>query len=211
MRTARVSILAFAALASSACVAGTFRQVSFAGEVSPAVDSAGKTVHVVRNTQMKDTVLEARIRNKLEAFLLERGFILSSPDNAELYVMATFGWGPRVVGSTASVFREREVRVQRSPSGQVTGRTFVPDRMETLRVPALENSVWLMVLSSDAKHYRETGQVRNLWRGESAMRAKPEAMGEAAPYLIVPAMKYFGKGTRQTLLIDVRQKDLPSM
>lgn len=211
MRTPRASILVFAAFASSACAAGTFRQVSFAGEASPAIDSAGKTVHVVRNTQMKDTVLEARIRNKLETFLLERGFILASPDKAELYVMATFGWGPRVVGSTASVFREKEVRVQRSPSGQVTGRTFVPDRMETLRVPALENSVWLMVLSSDARHYRETGQVRNLWRGESAMRAKPEAIGEAAPYLIVPAMRYFGKGTRQTLLIDVRQKELPSM
>ena len=122
--------------------------------------------------------------------------------------MAVFGSGPRVVGSTAAVFRLAEVKVQRSPSGQIVGRSYTPDRMEYLRVPSLENSVWLMVLSSDAKHFRETGQVRNLWRGEAAMRGKPESLPVAAPYMIVPALKYFGKGTRQTLLMDVRESEL---
>lgn len=211
MRTRHLIWATPLAIATLACAAGTFRQVSFAGEASPLVDSITRTVHVVRNTQMKDTVLETRIRAKLEAFLLERGFAIAPPERANIYVMAVFGSGPRVVGSEAAVFRPREVREQRSPAGQATGRTFIPDRMEYLRVASLENSIWLMVLSSDANYYRETGQVRNLWRGEAAMRGTPESIGEYTPYLIVPALKYFGKGTRQTLLLDVREKDLPAM
>jgi hypothetical protein len=190
------------------CAAGTFKQVSFAGEAVPHADSSGRTVHVVKNTEMQDTVLEARIRAHLEDFLLRRGFVISPPETAELYVLATFGHGPRVVGTTAAVFRPAEVKVQRSPSGNVVSRTFTPDRMEYLRVPELQNSVWLMVLSSDARLFRETGTVRNLWRAEAAMRGKPESIGEAVPYLIVPALRFFGKGTRQTILLDVREREV---
>lgn len=208
MRKMESLIASLIALASTACAVGSFRQVSFAGEASPLVDTARHTVHVVRNTEMSDTVLENRIRIHLEEFLLSRGYVLASPDTAELYVMATFGSGTRVVGSTASVIRAENVGVVRSPTGEVISRRFNPARMEELRVASLENSVWLMVLSSDARHYRSTGQIRNLWRGEAAMRGKPESLPESAPYLIVPALKYFGKGTMQTLLLDVREKDL---
>jgi hypothetical protein len=211
MRTPLVAVIACLAFAATGCATASFRQVSFAGEASPLVDSVQRTVHVVRNTEMKDTLLEARIRGKLESFLLEKGFSLAPADKAHLYVMAVFGSGPRVVGSEAAVFRPAAVRVNRSPTGQVVGRTFTPDRMEYLRVASLENSVWLMVLSSDANHFRRTGTVRNLWRGEAAMRGKPESMAQATPYLIVPALKYFGRATRETILIDVREKDLPVM
>src|SRR5687768_610847 len=189
---------ASALVASTACAPATFRQVSFAGEAAPIVDSTGRTVHVVRNTQVTDTLLEQRIRAKLETFLLARGFTITSAERAQLYVLATFGSGPRVVGSTAPVFKPAEVTVLRSPTGQIVGRAYTPDRIEYLRVPSLENSVWLMLLSSDAEYFRETGRVKNLWRGEAAMRGNPESMGENVPYLIVPALRYFGKGTRQT-------------
>ena len=211
MRTRLVLILATVAAISTACAGGTFRQVSFAGEASPLVDSLQKTVHVVRNTQMQDTVLEARIRMKLESFLLEQGYAIAPAEQAHVYVMAVFGHGPRIVGSEAAVFRRGEVRVTRNRAGEATGRSVSPDRMEYLRVVALENSVWLMVLSSDADYFRQTGQVRNLWRGEAAMRGKPEDLPTVTPYLIVPAMRFFGKATRETILVDVRQKDLPSM
>ena len=199
---------ALVGLSLCACASGTFRQVSFAGEAVADADSSGRTVHVVRNTEMTDTVLEQRIRSHIEQFLLQKGFVIASAETAELYFLATFGFGPRIVGSTAAVFKPAEVKVKTSSTGQVIGRAYTPDRMEYLRVPELQNSVWLMVLSSDARQYRETGTVRNLWRAEAAMRGNPESMGEAVPYLIVPALKFFGKGTRQTLLLDVREKDM---
>jgi hypothetical protein len=190
----------------SGCASG-FHQVAFASDVSSETLSEHPTVHVVKNVQMSDTVLEARIRAKLEEFLLSKGYVITSPDTAQLYVLATFGAGERMVASTAAVFRPAEVKVDRNADGQVIRRTVTPDRMEYLRLPQMQNSVWLQVLYSDAKLYRETGQIRNLWRGEAAMKGPPSSLSADAPFLLVPALKYFGKGTNDVLTIDVRNTE----
>lgn len=197
------------ALASYGCAAG-FHQVSFAGETSTAGSAppAGRTVHVVRNSEMRDTVIESRIRYRLEAFLLEKGYVIAPADTAEIYVLATFGAGERMIASTAAVFRPAEVKVERNLEGQVIRRTYAPDRMEYLRLPLLKNSLWLQVLSSDAAYYRRTGQVKNLWRGEAVMSGMPETLPSLAAYLLVPALKYFGKSTRDVVTIDVRAGDV---
>lgn len=197
------------ALASYGCAAG-FHQVSFAGETSTAGSAppAGRTVHVVRNSEMRDTVIESRIRYRLEAFLLEKGYVIAPADTAEIYVLATFGAGERMIASTAAVFRPAEVKVERNIDGQVIRRTYAPDRMEYLRLPLLKNSLWLQVLSSDAAYYRRTGQVKNLWRGEAVMSGMPEKLPSLAAYLLVPALKYFGKSTRDVVTIDVRAGDV---
>jgi hypothetical protein len=197
------------ALASYGCAAG-FHQVSFAGETSTAgaAPPQGRTIHVVRNTQMQDTVIESRIRYALEAFLLDKGYTIASADTAELYVLATFGSGERMIASTAAVFRPAETKVERGPDGQVVRRTYAPDRMEYLRLPLIKNSLWLQVLSSDAKYYRQTGQVKNLWRGEAVMSGMPDKLPGFAAYLLAPAFKYFGKGTNDVVVVDVRAGDV---
>ena len=156
---------------------------------------------------MKDTLLEARIRAHIEAFLLNRGYVLTSADKAEVYVLATFGAGERIVASIAPVFRPAETRTEVNREGQPVRRTFNPDRMEYLRLPLLQNSVWLQVLASDAKYYRETGMVRNFWRGEASMTGKPESLVDRAPYLLVSALRYFGRGTQEVVTVDVRDKE----
>ena len=194
---------------ATGCASGGFHQVSFAGETSAAgsAPANGKTVHVVRNVSMKDTLLEARIRYKLQEFLLDRGYTLASADTADIYVLATFGAGERMVASTAPVFREAEVKVDRNREGTVTRRTFVPDHIEYLRVPLLKNSVWMQVLSSDGRYFRSTGQIRNLWRGESAMLARSESLPNNARFLLVPSLKYFGRSTPDIVTVDVREHD----
>ncbi|MEO8193421.1 MAG: hypothetical protein ABI681_06190 [Gemmatimonadales bacterium] len=210
MRIADAARFVFAGLALSGCASAGFHQVQFAGEGSAAslAPSGGRTVHVVRNTEMKDTILEARIRSRLESFLLEQGYVITSADTAQLYVLATFGAGERMVASTAAVFRPAEATPVRNREGQVVGKRFNPDRMEYLRVPMLQNSVWLQVLSSDARFYRQTGTIRNLWRGESAMAGTPQSLASSAKYLLVPALKYFGRGTDEILTLDVRDNDI---
>lgn len=194
---------------ASGCASAGFHQVSFAGETSTAGSAppTGKTVHVVRNVSMKDTILEARIRYKLQEFLLERGYTLAAADTADLYVLATFGAGERMVASTAPVFREAEVKVDRNREGAAVRRTYAPDRMEYLRIPLLKNSVWLQVLSSDGRYFRATGQIRNLWRGESAMLARSETLTDNARFLLVPSLRYFGRSTPDIVTVDVREHD----
>lgn len=203
----------FAAAASmallSGCASGGFHPVSFAGETSTAGSAPpnGKSVHVVRNVSMRDTILEARIRYRLEEFLLSRGYTIAPADTADIYILATFGAGERMVASTAPVFREAEVKIERNREGQVIGRKVLPDRMEYLRVPLLKNSVWLQVLSSDAKYFRSTGQIKNLWRGESAMLARSETLTDNARFLLVPSLKYFGRSTQDIVTVDVREHE----
>src|SRR5215212_1536382 len=189
--------VAAASFAVAGCASGGFHQVSFAGETSTAgaAPPNGKTAHVVQNTSMRDTILEARIRYKLEEFLLSRGYTLAAADTADIYVLATFGAGERMVAATAPVFREAEVRTDGSRDGKTTRRTFLPDRMEYLRIPLLKNSVWLQVLSSDGRYFRSTGQIRNLWRGESAMLARSETITDNARFLLVPSLRFFGRST----------------
>lgn len=199
-----------AASALTACATAHFNQVAFAGEGSAASAKppTGQTVHVVSNSQMADTVLEARIRAALEIFLLQRGYVLAAPEEAEVYVLATFGSGKRLAASEVSIFKEAEATIVRDRQGNPVRRQYTPGRMESLRVPTYENSVWLQVLSSDARYFRATGMVRNFWRGEAAMKGKPESLSHAAPYLLVPSLKFFGRGTRTVVTMDVREKDL---
>ncbi len=184
--------------------------MSFAGEATRTHDAEakGQTVYVVPNDKMRDTILDARIRAKLEEFLLDQGYVFSSPDKAQLYVLATFGTGKRLVASQASVFKAAEVTVVRDAQGNPVRRNFTPDRMQSLRVPTFENSIWLQVLSSDASHFRETGMVKNLWRGEAAMKGDTAALPSAVPYLLVPALKFFGKETRTVVTMDVKEKEI---
>ena len=209
MRIAASISLAVMGFAASACVKAGFHPVSFAGETSTAGSAPpnGQSVNVVRNVAMKDTVLEARIRYRLEEFLLTRGYTLAASDKADIYVLATFGAGERMVAATAPVFRGAEVKVDRDPYGRVIRRNVSPDRMEYLRIPLLKNSVWLQVLSSDARFFRETGQIKNLWRGESAVVAPAEALEASAPFLLVPALRYFGKSTPDIVTVDVFARD----
>ena len=206
---ARASLLS-ALIAAQGCATGAFRQVNFAAESAPPLeaDPKGQTVYVVPNDKMKDTILDARIRAKLETYLLAHGYVISSPDKAQLYVLATFGTGKRLVSSEASVFRPAEVRVVRDAQGTAVRRNFTPDRMESRRVPTYETSIWLQVLSSDANYFRETGMVKNLWRGEAAVKGDTSAVAGAMPYLLVPALRFFGKATRSVVTMDVRDKDI---
>ena len=209
MRVSSLAAVLLAGFAASACASAGFRQVSFAGETSLAGSAPpnGQTVHVVRNVMMKDTILEARIRYKIEEFLLQRGYTIAPADTADLWVLATYGTGERMVAGIAPVFREAEVKVERNREGGLIRQSYIPMRMEYLRVPLVKNSIWLQVLSSDARHYRATGQVKNLWRGESAIVSKPETLTQSLSFLIVPQFKYFGKSTPEIVTVDVRDHE----
>ena len=209
MRVASSISLLLVAVAVSGCASAGFHPVAFAGETSTAGSAPpnGQTVHVVKNVAMKDTLTEAKIRYKLEEFLLTRGYTLAAADKADIYVLATFGAGERVVASTAPIVRAAEMTIVRDRDGRPIRRVYIPERLEYLRVPLVKNSVWLQVLSSDARYYRETGQIKNLWRGESALVAPPDALQSSAPFLLVPPLRYFGKSTPDIVTVDVYSRD----
>src|SRR6187549_922632 len=85
----RLALFGFALLAG--CAHASFRQVAIsAGEDMGTLPLTARTFFVVPNVQMTDTALEKRVRARVEHALLEKGYILSPAEKAELYVMASF-------------------------------------------------------------------------------------------------------------------------
>jgi hypothetical protein len=205
----RQILLALGFVSVSGCATGAFRQVSVSAgdDDGIAVPLTGRSVFVVPNTKMQDTVLEARVRSHLEDELLEKGYTLASAPSADLYVMASFGEVDQLTVATASVVRPAGVRVERGPNGSLVRKRY-PDEIEHAPVLQVENTLSVLVSAADAKVYRETGRVSTIWRGEATTLGKPELLSRMMPYLLTSAVRYFGKSSGGIKSIDVHDREI---
>lgn len=203
----RVVPLSFALLAG--CAHAGFRQVSIsAGEdVGGTLPLAARTFFVVPNAQMTDTVLEARVRGHIVDALLNKGYILATQEGAELYVMASFGAVDRFALSSVSLLRPAATRVDTAANGSTMTKVY-PEHMEHPEILSLKKSISVLLSASDAKTFRETGQVVSLWRAEASIPARPEALRELVPYLLHPTLQYFGKSSGGLKSVDVSEKEI---
>ncbi|MEO5904802.1 MAG: hypothetical protein ABIQ55_12385 [Gemmatimonadaceae bacterium] len=203
----KTAVSAFLAICTG-CASTGFRQVSIsAGQDEGDVQLAGHTVFVVPNAQMADTALESRIRINVENALLDQGYVLAPPTRADLYVMASFGAVDRFALSSISFLAPATTRTETAPNG-ATLRKVYPEHMEHPEILSLKNSLAVLISASDAKLYRETGQVKSLWRAEASMPGKPELLREMVPYMLTPTLSYFGKSSGGLKSVDISDKDI---
>jgi hypothetical protein len=202
-------LLAAGFVSLSGCVSGGFRHVSVsAGNDDGAeVPLAGRSVFVVPNTKMQDTLLEARVRSALEDELLEKGYRLATAPNADLYVMASFGTVDEVGVVSASIVRPAGTRVERAPDGSLVRKRYA-DEIEHTPVLQVQNTISILVSAADASVYRETGRVATIWVGEATTPGNPELLQKVIPYLLTSAVKYFGRNSRGVQAIDVRDREI---
>ncbi len=211
MSIGRYVSLAYGAALVAGCATGGFRQVSIsAGEgTEPTVPLSGRSVFVVPNAQMKDTVLEARIRTHVEDELLAQGYTLVSAPRADLYVMASFGAVDRFALSSASIVAPAQTRTEMAPNGSFIKKVY-PEHMEHPDILSLKKSLSVLISASDAPLFRETGQVRSLWQGEASTPGKPGLLQQMVPYLLTSTLKYFGKSSGGLKSIDVKDNEIRS-
>ena len=204
-------ILALGFALGSGCASSGFRQVSLSAgdEGDSGVALAGHSVFVVPNAQMKDTALEARIRAHVENTLLGQGYVLAPQGSADLYVMASFGAVDRFALSSASILAPAETRVESTPNGGTVKRVY-PEHMTHPDILSIKNSLAVLLSASDGKYFRETGQVKSLWRGEASIPGKPELLTEMVPYLLTPALNFFGKSSGGLRSVDISEKEIKS-
>jgi hypothetical protein len=202
----RVAPFGFAIL--TACAHANFRQVAIsAGEDMGTLPLTARTFFVVPNVQMADTALEARVRARIEDALLDQGYIMAPPEKAELYVMASFGAVDRFALSDVAILAPASVKVDTASNGTIS-RRFTPEHMEHPQILSMKNSIAVLLSASDAKTFRETGQVRSLWRAEASIPAKPALLKEMVPYLLHPTLQYFGKSSGGIKSVDVNEKEI---
>jgi hypothetical protein len=205
-QVSRVAPFGFALLAG--CAHTNFRQVSIsAGEDMGTLPLTARTFFVVPNVQMTDTALEAHVRQRIEDALLDKGYILAPPDKAELYVMASFGAVDRYALSSISILSPATMRADTAPNGQIL-KKVTPEHMEHPEILSMKNSIAVLVSASDGQIFRETGQVKSLWRAEASIPAKPELLRKLVPYLLHPTLQYFGKSSGGLKSVDVNEKEI---
>lgn len=195
--------------AALGCATGGFRQVSITAGADDVIAPmlAGRSVFVVPNAQMSDTALEARIRAHVEDALLQQGYTLVSAPRADVYVMASFGAVDRFALSSASIVAPAETRTEVTRNGQLVRKVY-PEHMEHPDVISLKKSISVLVSASDAKLFRETGQVRSMWRGEASVPGKPEVLQQMIPYLLTSTLNYFGKNSGGLKSVDVKDEEI---
>lgn len=194
--------------ACSACASAGFKQVSIsAGQDERDYQLAGHTVFVVPNAQMSDTALESRIRGHVENALLDQGYVLAPSARADLYVMASFGAVDRFALSSLSYVAPATTRTETAPNG-ATLRKVYPEHMEHPEILSLKNSLAVLISASDGKLFRETGQVRSLWRAEASIPGKAGLLREMVPYLLAPTLRYFGKSSGGLKSVDISDKEV---
>lgn len=211
MRCSRHVLLIPTVVMIAACATGGFRQVSItAGDDSQsAAPLEGRSLFVVPNSQMQDTMLEARIRARIEDVLLAKGYTLVSAPRADVYVMASFGAVDRLALSSVSILTPAATRSDTLPNGAVV-KKFYPEHMEHPEILSLKNSLSVLVSASDAKLFRETGQVNTIWKGEASTPGKPEMLHQMVPYLLATTLNYFGKSSGGLRSVDVRDTEIKS-
>ncbi|HUQ46914.1 MAG TPA: hypothetical protein VM053_01575 [Gemmatimonadaceae bacterium] len=198
----------FGCVLVAGCAHVSFRQVAIsAGDDMGALPLTARTFFVVPNVQMTDTALEGRVRARVEQALLDKGYILAPAENAELYVMASFGAVDRFALSDLSIFQAATMKADTAPNGRIS-RKYTPERMDHPQILSLKNSISVLVSASDAKTFRETGQVKPLWRAEASIPAKPELLREMVPYLLHPTLQYFGRSSGGVRSVDVSDKEI---
>lgn len=191
----------------TACASGGFKQVSIsAGLDDGDYQLAGHTVFVVPNAQMSDTALESRIRGAVEKSLLNQGYALAPPELADLYVMASFGAVDRFALSSLSYVAPATTRTETAPNGATMQKVY-PEHMEHPEILSLKNSLAVLISASDAKLFRETGQVKSLWRAEASIPGKAELLRDMVPYLLAPTLRYFGKSSGGLKSVDISNKE----
>lgn len=190
------------------CAHTSFRQVALsAGEDMGTLPLAAHTFFVVPNVQMTDSALERRVRLHIEDVLLDKGYILAPAEKAELYVMASFGAVDRFALSEVTLIRPAVMKADTTPNGAIK-RTFVPEHVDHPQILSAKKSISVLVSASDAKVFRETGQVMSLWKAEASIPAKPELLREMVPYLLQPTLQYFGKSSGGVKSVDVSDKEI---
>jgi hypothetical protein len=195
--------------ALSACAIGGMRQVSItAGELADVPQPlSSMSMYVVPNTQMNDTLLEARVRARVEESLLAKGYKLGSPEAADVYVLASFG-AAEVMGEVdVQALYPPMTKTLRGANGTLIRRTY-GEHLAHEKVEAPVKSVVLILSASDAKLYRETGTVRPIWKGEASTPVTPALLDRMIPYLLASTLKYFGKNSDGEQSIEIRDKEI---
>jgi hypothetical protein len=209
----------FLALASILCLVGcgaTRYTVQVNGYLDPSAPAAlapGAAMAVVENKEARNPLLEKEIAAKINRLLGAHGYRVVPYEQADYYLFFLYGVGPEAAAAAGPpVSVGLGIGVGGGSWRGGGGGGFIglgaPYPYYPYAYPAEPvYGRWLTLKVVEAKPYRQSGQARAVWVGESRSAGTSSDLREVINALLLAAFQQFGKNTGQAVKAEVGVED----
>lgn len=162
--------------------------------------------YVIDNWQAQDPPLSREVKGKIEKLLGIKGYIITSFEQADYYLVYSFGQGPGPpVTVPMPVYRPRRYPYYGGP--------WQPYRMAPVpgydygSAPSPLYDRWLIVNVMEGPRYRDKKEFQRLWQGEARSTGYSPNMAATVNYLLMALFEVFGKNTGRGQVVEVNEND----
>ncbi len=178
-----------------------YREPGVAAPLSPP-----RAFFVIDNREAQDPLLEKVIKDKIEKLLGIKGHIISAFDQADYYLVFSYGQGPgRAVSIPMPVYNPWQY-----PYYGAFWRPYwfapVPDYYYVPYVQTVYDR-WLLINVIEVSRYREKGEFQRVWVGEARSTGTSGDLRTTVNYLLVALFEDLGKSTGRGRIVEVEQED----
>lgn len=193
------------ALAVSACASVTGHPVLFNGEQTGYRTEDTPAVFVLPHSASLEHTLDLDARSTVQRALGKMGYSMAGEEKAGVFLIVEAWIDTRVQSSMASMFRPATVDIVREPDG--TTRTVRrPERALSVPVTVQHYFPRMTMVAIDAPLFRQSGETRILWRGDTLMQNGNISLADALPYLLTPLLTSFGTQSRGPIKVEVTRQ-----
>jgi len=162
--------------------------------------------YVIDNWQAKDPALAREIKGKIEKLLGIKGYIITSFEQADYYLIYSSGQG---TGPPVPV----PMPVYRPGGYPYYGGAWQPYPMAPVpgynygsEAPTLYDR-WLIVNVIEGPRYRGKKEFQRLWQGEARSTGYSANMAATVNFLLMALFEDFGKNTGRGRVVEVNEDD----
>lgn len=176
--------------------------------VAVAPFTPGASFFVIENRETPNLLLEKEVKAKLDKLLEKHGYTLAPYEQAEYFVLFTYGLGPPQTVSVVVPSWSIGVGFGTGYCDPVAGYgSFWPGYWPYYTETKALYDRWLRLTVVEGKHYRNTGKSSPLWVGEARSSGTSSDLREVLNPLLLAALEQFGKNTGKALPTIIKQND----
>jgi hypothetical protein len=202
-----VLLIAGASLLSGCAVTYPVQVTGYTDPAAPVPFKPGDTFFVIDNQEAQNPLLNREIKAKINALLEKQGYVVAPFEHADYYLFFTYGIGP---SATARVVMPDYAWGFSLGYGYYHPRSYAFFWPGFAAYPGYREPLydrWLLINAVEGKHYRETGQFRTVWVGETRSTGTSPDIREVINSLLVGAFDRFGHDTRKAVIVDIDRRD----
>jgi hypothetical protein len=205
-KIAWIFLVGLLGIAPWGCASTKTYQVQVNGYTDSAASllAPGASLCVIEDQKAPNPLLEKEMKDDIDKLLVRHGYLLTPFDKAQFYLFFTYGLGPpQKMSVTGPIGPGRGWSEFGYTAYLPAGHG--PYATETVTL----NDRWLRLTVVAGKYYRETGKSRPVWVGEARSMGVSADLREVLSPLLAAAFEQFGKNTGKSVLIRIKQHDLP--